>query len=255
MALPINLELLEELTKREIKQRYKQSMLGYAWVILNPLAQMLVLSFVFSRFLPVHNLSIPYPIFLYVGLLPWTLFTTTLTASTNAFISNSKLITKIYLPRTVFIQSTILAKMIDFLLASSVFMLFLIYFQVSLSWSSLWFIPLFLIQTLFTYGLSLLIATLNLFYRDIQYLLNFMLMVWMYITPIIYPTTFFPAEYQWIFQINPMVVLINSYRQVLFENSSPHWESVGISFIISLLVYFLGISVFKKLEGRFADVI
>src|SRR6185369_4925084 len=124
-----NQELLVELTKREIKQRYKQSLLGYAWVILNPLAQMAVLAVVFSRILPVNNLGVPYPIFLYVGLLPWTLLSGSLTASALSLIDNGKLLTKIYLPRTVFVQSTILAKMVDFVLASSLLALALIYFH------------------------------------------------------------------------------------------------------------------------------
>lgn len=248
-------ELLLELTKREVKQRYKQSFLGYAWVILNPLTQMLVMAFVFSRIVHTDEITVPYPIFLYVGLLPWILFSSSITTSANSFIENGKLIKKIYLPKTVFIQSTLLAKMIDFLLASVLLILFMFYLKTPVTLSVLWFFPIFLLQTFFTYGLSLLIATLNLFYRDVQYLLNFLLMVWMYLTPIIYPTSFFPQEYQWVFQINPMAVFITSYRQVIFQGTLPDFYHLGISLVVCLLTYLLGLFIFKKLEGRIADAL
>jgi lipopolysaccharide transport system permease protein len=250
-----NHELLVELTKREIKQRYKQSLLGYAWVILNPLMQMIVLAFIFSRILPVGDLSAPYPIFLYLGLLPWTFFSSSLTASTISLILNGKLLSKIYLPRTVFVQSTILAKGVDFILASSLFIVFALFFHVSLTFSSLWFFPLFLIQMWFTYSLSLLVAALNLFYRDIQYLLSFVLMVWMYATPIIYPQSLFGDELQWVFHINPMANFVMLYRQVVLEGTAPDWTLVGYALLITVVTYWIGLRVFKKLEGRFADVI
>lgn len=248
-------ELLVELTKREIKQRYKQSLLGYAWVLLNPLTQMMVMALVFSRILPVSNLGVPYPVFLYVGLLPWTLFSSSLSASANSLIDNAKLITKIYLPRTVFIQSMILAKMVDFFLATSLLFLLILYFQIPLTFSILWFVPIFCFQTLFTYGLSLLISSLNIFYRDIQYLLNFLLMVWMYVTPIIYPPSFFPSDYQWVFRLNPIAVFITAYRAVILEGTSPNFMDLGLSLMISVFMYCIAITVFKKLDGRFADAL
>lgn len=251
----MNWELLIELTKREIKQRYKQSVLGYAWVILNPMAQMLAMAFVFSRILPVSHLSVPYPIFLYVGLLPWTLISSSLTASANSLIGNGKLLTKVYLPREVFIQSTVLAKIVDFILAAFLLVLFMIYFHVPFKLTALWFFPIFFIQSLFTYGLSILIATFNLFYRDVQYLLNFLLMIWMYMTPIIYPPSLFHSDYQWLFQLNPIAVCITAYRQVLFDGTTPHFGSLFLSLVISLLILFMATFVFKKLEGKFADAL
>lgn len=248
-------ELLMELTKREIKQRYKQSVLGYAWVILNPLIQMIVMAFVFSIILRVGNLGVPYPLFLYAGLLPWTLFTNSLTSSVNSLVGNSGLLTKIYFPRVIFVQSTILAKIVDFFLASTVFVLFMIYYQIPVTVHILWFIPIFLIQNLFTYGLSLLVSAFNLFYRDIQYLLGLMLLVWMYLTPVIYPTDIFPDKYRWIFQINPMAVFINAYRQVILGGSMPNLVSLGIGLILSVILYFVAVKIFKKLEGQFADVV
>lgn len=248
-------ELLQELTKREIKQRYKQSVLGYAWVILTPLAQMLVMAFVFSRILPVQDLPVAYPLFLYSGLLPWTLFQSSVSTSANALISNGGLLTKIYFPRVIFVQSTLLAKMVDFFLASSIFLGFMFFFQVPIALTWLWFIPLFLLQTFFTYGISLILSALNLFYRDIQYLLSFILMVWMYVTPVIYSPTFFPEEYGWVFRFNPIAVCITAYRDALLMGKMPQLLDLGLSFGISLLIYLFARSLFQRLEGRFADAL
>ncbi len=248
-------ELLSELTKREIKQRYKQSVLGYAWVILNPLLQMLVMAFVFSKILRITNLSVPYPIFLYAGLLPWTLFSNSLSSSVNALVSNGGLLTKIYFPREIFIQSTVLAKIVDFFLASTVFVIFMVYYQLPITLHILWFIPIFFIQNFFTYGLALIMAASNLFYRDIQYVLGLLLLVWMYLTPVIYPVETFPEKFRWIFQLNPMAVFINAYRQVILGGSPPNFISLGVGIVFSTVLYIVGYSLFKRLEGVFADVV
>ena len=248
-------ELLEELTKREIKARYKQSVLGYAWVILNPFFQMLVMAFVFSQILRITNLSVPYALFLYVGLLPWNLFAASITSSMNSLVDNGPLLTKIYFPREIFIISTILAKIVDFLLASIVLIIFFIYFHQSVSLNILWVIPIFFIQQLFTYGLSLILAAFNLFYRDIQYLFSLILLTWMYLTPVIYPTEMFPEQYRWIFKLNPMAIFINAYRQVMLGDGLPNFSSLAIALILSLLMVAIGYKIFKKLEGMFADVV
>lgn len=248
-------ELLQELTLREIKQRYKQSVLGYAWVILNPFFQMLVMAFVFSILMRMPDLGVPYPIYLYAGLLPWTLFSNTLTGASNSLVNNAGLLTKIYFPREIFVISTMLAKIVDFLLATTVFVAFMFYFQIPVTWNVLWFIPIFIIQQIFTYGLSLFLAAANLFYRDIQYLLGLVLTIWMYLTPVIYATEFFPEKYQWIFQINPMAVLINAYREVILARGMPNLQSLGIALGLSLILLAITYKFFKKVEGVFADVV
>ena len=248
-------ELLAELTKREIKARYKQSVLGYAWVILNPFFQMLVMAFVFSKILRITNLSVPYALFLYVGLLPWNLFAASVGSAMNSLVSNGSLLTKIYFPREIFVISTILAKIVDFLLASLVLIVFFIYFHQPITLNILWIIPIFFIQQLFTYGLSLILSALNLFYRDIQYLFGLILLIWMYLTPVIYPTEMFPERYQWIFKLNPMAVLINAYRQVMLGGGMPNLTSLGIALLLSIMMVISGYQVFKRLEGLFADVV
>lgn len=248
-------ELVRELTAREIKSRYKQSVLGYAWVILNPLAQMLVMAFVFSHILRFPTLGVPYTIFLYIGLLPWNLFASTLTSSTNALVGNASLLKKIYFPREIFIISTTLAKIVDFTLASSIFVIAMFLYHIPLTWNILWFVPIFLIQQLFAYGLSLILASFNLFYRDIQYILSLLLTIWMYLTPVIYPTEMFPDKYRFIFQLNPMAVIINAYRETILSGGMPNLSSLGIALAVSLLITIVSIKIFRKLEGVFADVV
>ncbi len=248
-------ELLSELTKREIKSRYKQSVLGYAWVILNPFFQMLVMAFVFSHIMRIPVIGVPYTIYLYVGLLPWTLFASSLTSSVNALVNNASLITKIYFPREIFVLSTILAKIVDFALASIVLILFLFWFKIPLTINLLWFIPIFVIQQIFTYAVYLMISSFNLFYRDIQYVLNLGIIIWMYLTPVIYPVELIPQKYRLIFQINPMAVLVNAYRQIILSGSMPSIKSLAIAAIASCVLFGVSYWIFKKLEGVFADVV
>lgn len=248
-------ELLWNLANREITQRYKQSVLGYAWVILNPLFQLLVLSFVFDLVLNVDSWGVPFIIFLSVGLLPWNLLASSLTSSTNVLVSNSNLITKIYFPREILVYSTIMAKMVDFLFSCLVLIFFLIVFQIPITTHILWLPLIFLIQLIFMFGISLLLAALNLFYRDIQYLLSLVLMLWMYMTPIMYPIEMIPERFRFVMSLNPMAVIVNAYRQVLIAHSMPNFTSLAIALVISLGVFFGGFYVFKKLEGQFADYV
>ncbi|MFH2085978.1 MAG: ABC transporter permease [bacterium] len=247
-------ELSRQLIGREIKSRYKQSFLGYAWVILNPLLQMLVMTFVFSLIIRVSSLGVPYAIFLYVALLPWNLFANSLTHATNSLVGNAALIKKIYFPRQIFIQATLIAKIVDFLLASLVLVAFFLYYHLPLTLNVLWVIPIFIIQEIFTYGLSLILAAANLFYRDVQHLLSLILVLWMYVTPIIYPIEMVPEAYRFVFKLNPMAVIVNAYRECILGGNMPKLSSLGIALIVSLATYYLGRKIFIKLEGYFADV-
>lgn len=248
-------ELTKHLTMREIKARYKQSFLGFFWVLLQPLFQMLIMSFVFSHIMRTQNLGVPYPIFLYAGLLPWIFFNTAIGSSMGVLVENSALIKKIYFPREILILSTLLAKTFDFFLSGIIFVALMLFFNVSFSGFMLFFFPIFLIQFMFMFGLALLLSSMNLFYRDVQFLLNLVLTLWFYLTPVIYATEFFPQEYRWIFKINPMSVFINAYRQVLLAGDFPNMGSLGIGVAISLGMFFVAYRVFKKMEGTFADVV
>lgn len=248
-------ELLKNMVEREIKARYKQSILGYSWVILNPFFQMLVMTFVFSVIMRIPTGGVPYPIFLYAGLLPWTFFVNSISSSTNSLVSAGSLITKVYFPREIFPIATTIAKIIDLILASTVFALFLIIYHQPLTISVLWILPIFIIQFFFTLGISFLTSAFNLFYRDIQYLMALVLLLWMYVTPVIYPVDIVPARFRFVFALNPMSVLINAYRQSILGGTAPNLPHLGIAAGVSGITFLVGYIIFKKLEPIFADVI
>jgi lipopolysaccharide transport system permease protein len=249
-------ELLWQMVGREVKARYKQSILGYFWVILNPLAQMLVMSFAFSVILRIPTnagANIPYSVFLFVALLPWNLFSNSLGSAANSLVGSGSLITKIYFPRTILVISTIIAKIIDFLFAISILVIYMIVYHIPITWNILWIIPILLIQQIFTLGLSLFFAAANLLYRDIQYLLNMILLLWFYLTPVFYSADFIPSKYKIFYQINPMSVIINAYRQVVLGGGEPKYSSLIIAFLLSFTVLFIGFKYFKSREKIFAD--
>lgn len=249
-------ELLLQMTLREIKSRYKQSIMGYFWVILNPFFQIIIMSLVFSTIMriPTHaNANIPYIIFLYVGLLPWTLFSNSLSSATSSIVGNAGLITKVYFPRTILPLSTIMAKIVDFIFASVMLIAFLIIYQIPINLNILWFIPIFTIQLILTFGLSFFLSASNLIYRDVQYLLNLIISLWFYLTPIVYPTEIVPDKLKILFKLNPMSVLINAYRQVILAGKIPNLSSLAIAFLVSVLTFLLGFAYFKKQEKTFAD--
>lgn len=245
--------LLLQLTQREIKSRYKQSFVGYAWVILNPLAQLLVYSFVFSVVFRFPTNNIPYSIFLYAGLLPWGLFQGSISTATQSLVENAPLIRKVNFPREIIPYSVVLAKIVDFLVSALIFIVFMIAFRVPFSSTSIYLIPLFLSQLLLTLGISLILSAGNLFYRDIQYLANLLLMLWMYMTPVVYPLSLVPTHYVWFYKLNPMVGILEGYRSALF-NYPFEWTIIAWSFFISILVFSVGFFVFKKSEKIFADI-
>lgn len=249
-------ELLWQLTSREIKARYKQSVLGYFWVIFNPLSQMLVMSFAFSVVLRIPTYTsehIPYSIFLFTALLPWNLFSNSLASAASSLVNNSSLVTKIYFPRSVLPISTILAKLVDFAFASLILIVYLVSYQIPISLNILWIFPIFIIQQIFTAGLSLFFAAANLIYRDIQYLLTLILSLWMYVTPVLYPTNLVPDNLKFIFQLNPMSVIINAYRQAILTSQAPNMSSMLIALFLSLITIYFGLSFFKQNEKTFAD--
>jgi len=247
--------LIKKLTLREIKARYKQSFLGFFWIVLNPFFQMVIMSFVFSKILRFGNLGVPYPLFIYAGLLPWLFMVQSLSSAMNVFISDASLIKKVYFPREILVLSTLLAKTFDFFLSFLVFILMMIFFKIPFTFYMLFFFLIFLIEFLFVYSLSLILSSFNLYYRDVQYFFNLVITLWFYLTPVIYAVEFFPQKYRIIFQLNPMAVFINAYRKVLFGGDFPKWSSLGIGLVLSLVLFLVAKKIFAKLEKNFADVV
>lgn len=246
--------LLSQLILREIKARYKQSILGYAWIIFNPLIQLLVYSFVFSVIFRFPSVNIPYSIFLFIGLLPWIYFQTSLSSSALVLVDNANLLKKVSFPREVLPYSVICAKSVDLFFSSLLLIIFFIYYNLSISLNIFYIIPFFILQVILMSGLSLFLSAANLFYRDIQYVTNLMLLMWMYLTPVVYPISLVPNNYLWFYKLNPMVGIIEGYRSAVF-NSSFDLSSTLISIVISILIFLLGFFVFKKSEKVFADIV
>jgi ABC-type polysaccharide/polyol phosphate export permease len=255
MVLFTHWELIKHLTLREVRARYKQSFLGFFWIILNPFFQMLIMSFVFSQIIKTTTLGAPYPLFVFVGLLTWTLFANSVTSATSVLVDNAALIKKIYFPREVLVLSTLLAKTVDFFIAAIIFLLMMWFFHMPFTWYMLLFLPIFLVQFLFTLGLSLFLSAVNLLYRDVQYLFTLIMTLWFYVTPIVYSVDFFPPQYRWIFKFNPMAVFINAYRQVLLGGDVFSLSSIIIGVVVSLVIFIFSYILFKRLEGIVADVV
>ncbi len=246
--------LLWQLTLKEIKARYKQSFVGYAWVLLNPLAQLLVYSFVFSIIFRFPTNNIPYIVFLYAGLLPWTLLQSSIASATQSLVENASLLKKVTFPREVIPYSTVFAKIVDFGFSAILFISLMVITGVPISGTIIFFFPIFVAQLLLTVGLSLIFSAFNLFYRDIQYLTNLLLMLWMYMTPIVYPLSLVPVKYVWVYKLNPMVGIMEGYRSAFFgypfETSIILW-AMGCSAAIFLIGFFI----FKRSERYFADIV
>lgn len=246
--------LLSQLIIREIKSRYKQSALGYAWVLLNPFLQLLVYSFVFSIIFKFPTNNIPYSIFLFIGLLPWIYLQSSLSTVTLCLVDNADLLRKVYFPREVLIYSIIIAKSIDFLFASLILLLFLFYYNIPILSTTILIFPLLFIQIILMTGLGLVLSTFNLFYRDIQYLVNLLLMLWMYLTPVVYPLSLVPKNMVFFYKLNPMVGIIEGYRSAILNNPFDT-GTIGWSILISSIVFGIGFIIFKKSERIFSDIV
>lgn len=248
-------ELIIELVKREIKARYKQSVLGYAWVILVPLINLVVLSIVFSFFVKIPTGGIPYPIFLFIALVPWIFTAQAISSATKSLLANKTLITKIYLPREIFPISSIFAKLIDFLLYTLVLIVLVFSFGVNIAATIFWVPLIFIVHFMLIAGVSFVLSAANVFYRDVENLLEVAIMAWMYLTPVLYPPELVPSEFMPIFNLNPMAPIINAYRNVVLYNTNPPWQSFSYAALVSLVIFIGGYIYFKKRSRFFADVI
>jgi lipopolysaccharide transport system permease protein len=240
---------------RDIKVRYKQSLMGAAWAILQPLSATFIFAVVFSRFVRVPTDGIPYPIFYYSALLPWTFFSSSITFGVSSLVSNMSLVTKIYFPREILPLSAVLASMVDFFIASLIFVGMMIFYQVPLN-ASLVCIPLLLlIQITFTVGIVLLTSAMNVFYRDVRFVVPLGLQLWMYLTPIIYPLSMVPERLRAVYMLNPMASIIDSYRRIILLGEWPSFPYLVLGGAVSVVLLIVGYWYFKRSEAAFADII
>ncbi len=248
-------DLLWMWTSREIKVRYKQSILGALWAILQPLSLMAMFTLVFSVLARFPSEGIPYPIFSYTAVLPWTFFAGSISNATPSLINNMSLVTKIYFPREIIPISSVLASFIDFLVATLVYLGLVIFYQVPIS-VTVFLVPVLLtIQILLTVGIVLISSALTVFYRDIRFVVPLAVQIWLYATPIIYPLALVPEKFRPFYLLNPMAGLIESYRAVILKGLWPDWNYLGIAAAVSIIVFYLGFHYFKRIEWQFADII
>jgi lipopolysaccharide transport system permease protein len=248
-------ELLYFLTKRDIKVRYKQTVLGGLWAVIQPAFTMLVFTLFFGRLAKMPSDGLPYPIFVYAALLPWTYFANAVSASGNSLVGSANLITKVYFPRIVVPASAALAGLLDFFIALFVLAALMIYYQFLPGWGILLFPFLVALTFLCAVGVGLWLSALNVQYRDIRYAIPFLIQVWMFVSPVIYPVSLVKGNYQWLLAINPMGGVIHAYRSSLLGHQPIEWSLLALSTLIIVTLFLGGLYYFRRMEKVFADVV
>ncbi len=248
-------ELLYFFVWRDIKVRYKQTAIGAAWAILQPFLTMLIFTLFFGKLAHVPSEGLPYPIFSYSGLLPWMYFAASLQSSTNTIIENQRLITKIYFPRLALPLSSVVSGLVDFGISFLMFAAMMVYYQMRPAWTMLW-IPAFLLLALLTaLGVGLWLSALNAIYRDVRYVLPFLVQFWLFASPVVYPTSLMSPKWRWVYALNPMTGVIEGFRWALVGHGNPPVRLVAISSGVVLLVLLSGLAYFQKMETTVADVV
>ena len=244
------------LALRDLRVRYKQTLLGVAWAIVQPLATMVVLHVFFGKVLGMAERvgDVPYPVFLYAGLLPWTLFSNAVIASSNSLVGNAHILSKVYFPRLLLPLSATIVPVIDYGIAFVVLVGLMLWFGVPMTMGMLWLAPLVLSTVLAVLGVGILLAALTVSYRDFRFVVPFMLQLWFFMTPVIYGLGFVPEQYQWLMNLNPMAGTIDAFRAAVLGQpmNIPAWLASSTVAAITLVV---GLTWFAKLERKFADIV
>jgi lipopolysaccharide transport system permease protein len=247
-------ELLYFLTWRDVKVRYKQTLLGAAWAIMQPLFTMLIFTLFFGQLANIPSDGIPYPIFAYAGLLPWTFFSNAVTNSSNSLVGSSNLITKVYFPRMIIPGAAVGAGLVDFALAFVVLIGLMFFYHIALTWHLLIFPLLTAHVAVLALGVGMWMSALNVKYRDIRYALPFIIQLWMFVTPIIYPLSLVPSKWRWVLALNPMTGIIEGYRASLLGRDMD-LSALAISAAMTLGVLVYSAYSFRRMEKTFADIV
>ncbi len=247
-------ELLYFLTLRDIKVRYKQTLLGATWVVVQPLFMMLIVTLVFNRFARLDAGEMPYPLFAYAGLLLWVFFSNAVTNGTNSLTSNTNLITKVYFPRLFVPAAAVGAGLVDLGIASLVLAALAAYYGVTLTMNAL-LLPVFVVlATLLALGVGVLVSALTVKYRDLRHALPFVMQFWMFASPVIYPSSIVPERWRWILVANPLAGILEGFRAALTGRAFD-WRAIAVSALITLVLLVCAVYVFRRTEDTFADVI
>jgi lipopolysaccharide transport system permease protein len=248
-------ELLYFLTWRDVKVRYKQTLLGAAWAILQPLLTMVIFTLLFGVLAGIKSEGIPYPLFAYSGLIIWVFFSNSVTNSGNSLVSSSNLITKIYFPRLIIPAAAVAAGLVDLFLAFIIQIGLMIYYQVHLTWGVAMVPVLALLATALASGVGMWLSALNVKYRDIRYAVPFMMQIWMFASPVIYPLTLLPAKWRWLLMLNPLTGIIQNFRVALLGYGAFDWKALGVSAVITISILIYSAFTFRRMEKHFADIV
>ncbi len=248
-------ELLYFLTWRDVKVRYKQTVLGAAWAIIQPFFMMVVFSLFFGRLIGVPSDGIPYPIFAFCALLPWQLFAHALTESSNSLIANERLITKVYFPRLVVPIAAVLGGLMDFAIAFVILLGMMLFYGIVPTWAMVTVPGFLLLAIMSALGVGLWLSALNVQYRDIRYTLNFLIQFWLFATPVAYPSSIIPEAWRPLYGLNPMAGVVEGFRWALLGGSEPPGALLAVSIAVVLLLLIGGLYYFQRMEHQFADVV
>lgn len=247
-------ELLWVLTARDIRVRYKQTVLGAAWAIIRPVVTMVIFSVVFGQLARMPSDGYPYPVFVYAGLLPWTFFAAAVAMSGQSLVGSAHLVSKVYFPRLIIPLASAGAGLIDLLISTGILLLIMLWYGVAWSWNLL-AAPILLLAVVFTaLGVGTLLSALTVAYRDFTHITPFLVQVWMFATPVIFPVSLVPERWQWLLYLNPMTGLVEGFRAT-FLGKPFDLSGLGISLAVAVGIFVLGVAYFEKVERRFADII
>jgi lipopolysaccharide transport system permease protein len=247
-------ELLFFLTWRDVKVRYKQTLLGAAWAVIQPLLTTIIFTLFFGRLAGIPSDGIPYPLFAYAGLLPWTFFSNALTNSGNSLVGSANLITKVYFPRMIIPGAAVAAGLVDLAVAFLILIVLMIYYGAGVGWGVLMLPPLVALTALLALGVGLWMSALNVKYRDIRHALPFLVQVWMFASPIIYPSSMLPEKWRWLIALNPLTGIIEGYRAALFGREFD-WKAIALSTAVTLALLVYSAYTFRRMEKSFADIV
>lgn len=247
-------ELFYFLTWRDVKIRYKQTALGVVWAVLQPVLTTLVFTLFFGRLANVPSDNVPYSLFAFAGLLPWTFFSNAVSMSGNSLVSNAHLITKVYFPRIVIPTTAVFAGLIDFGIGFLILFGFLFWFGFGLNLSFLLLPLLILLTILLAIAVGTGLSALTAKFRDFRFAMPFLIQIWMFASPVIYPASIVPEKWRGLFAINPLVGLIESYRAVLFNRNLP-FEMLAISSVVTIVMFIVSLIIFRRMEREFADIV
>ena len=239
---------------RDVKIRYKQTVLGVLWALLQPLMLMIIFSVLFGRIAGLPSDGIPYPVFAYAGVLAWTFFAAALASSGNSLVSSANLITKVYFPRLIIPGAAVGAAVVDLFFSFVLLVPLMAYYKIVPHWQMLLLVPLVVLLMLLALGVGMWMSALNVKYRDVRFALPFITQIWFFLTPVIYPISSLPKKVKLVIMINPMSGLVEGMRSALF-GLPVKWTALGVSTVLTLGVLIFGALWFRRMEREFADVI